>query len=411
MANATVAERVDPGEHENVLPPAMADFDDRYFADATLALADGRVFRGRAFGARATAVAEVVFNTSMTGYQEILTDPSYLGQLVCLTAPEIGNVGCNPDDDESERAGAAGVIVRSLSPVVSNWRASVSLGDFLRQRGLPGVGELDTRALTRHVREHGAICAALSTEGLGDDVLIARAQAAPRMQGQALAHRASTPSRYTWTQRSYRFPGERAVNDTSPLRAVAVDYGIKRNILRCLADEGIEVVVVPSETPAADIVALKPDGVLLSNGPGDPAALEGAVQNVQALLRSHPELPIFGICLGYQLLCLALGGTTYKLKFGHHGGNHPVRDEGGRVAITAQNHGFAVSPSLTTTLCGTNLFDDTAAAARVADRPVFGVQYHPEASPGPHDARAWFAAFARVMRQRRAAQPSRLSGH
>ncbi len=382
----------------------MSEFDGRYFAQATLALADGRVFRGMAFGAETTAVGEVVFNTSMTGYQEILTDPSYAGQLVCLTTPEIGNVGCNAQDVESEAPGAEALIVRALSPVVSNWRADRSLDDDLKARGIPGIAELDTRALTRHLRSVGAVMGAVSTDGTDPQRLVELANAAPGMAGRALAHTVSTGEAYAWSEPTYRWPESAAVPEATA-RVVAYDFGIKHNILRCLADEGVEVSVVPSDTPAADVLAMKPDGVFLSNGPGDPSALPEIVENIRALLANSGELPVFGICLGHQLLCLALGGETYKLKFGHHGGNHPVRDEATqRVAITAQNHGFAASlESLGAgvELTALNLFDHTAAGLRSTQRPVWGVQYHPEASPGPHDAKPLFAVFAQQARDHR----------
>lgn len=369
-----------------------------------MALADGRVFRGEGFGARATAVGEVVFNTSMTGYQEILTDPSYARQLVCLTVPEVGNVGCNAQDVESEAPGAEALIVRALSPVVSNWRSQQSLSAFLEDRGIPGIAEVDTRALTRHLREVGAIMGAVSTEGIAPERLVEMAKAAEPMEGQALAHRVSTGTPYNWSDSTLRWSEDPEVPEAS-LRVVAYDFGIKHNILRCLRDEGIEVTVVPSDTPAADVLAMNPEGIFLSNGPGDPAALPDVVENLRALLEGAGDIPVFGICLGHQLLCLALGGETYKLKFGHHGGNHPVRDEGtGAVAITAQNHGFAASVESfegEAELAALNLFDRTAAGLRLQGRPVWGVQYHPEASPGPHDAKPAFARFAHQIRTRR----------
>jgi carbamoyl-phosphate synthase small subunit len=372
-----------------------------YFGEAVLALADGRVFRGRGFGARATAIGEVVFNTSMTGYQEIITDPSYAGQLVCLTVTEVGNVGCNELDAESRRAGAEGLIVRSLSPVVSNWRAETSLPAYLMARGMPGIGEVDTRALTLHLRETGSVIGALSTDGTDVAALLERAREAPSMEGRALAHHVSTDEPYTWDEGSGFGDVPRVPAD---LHVVAYDFGIKLNILRNLRDVGIRTTVVPASASVDDVLALRPDGVFLSNGPGDPAALRDEIGRIRELLRRAPALPVFGICLGHQLLCLALGGKTYKLKFGHHGGNHPVRNEVGRsVEITAQNHGFAaVLESLGdgAALSHVNLFDDTVAGLRLRDRPVWAVQYHPEASPGPHDARHLFAEFAAMLRAR-----------
>ncbi len=373
-----------------------------YFGEAVLALADGRVFRGRAFGARATAVGEVVFNTSMTGYQEIITDPSYVGQLVCLTVSEVGNVGCNELDAESKRAGAEGLIVRSLSPVVSSWRAETSLPAYLMARGMPGIGEVDTRALTLHLRQSGSVIGALSTDGTDVAALLERAREAPSMEGRALAHHVSTEQPYTWDEGS-AYPGGGA-DVPADLHVVAYDFGIKINILRCMRDVGIRTTVVCASATVDEVLALRPDGVFLSNGPGDPAALGDVVGRIRELLRRAPDLPVFGICLGHQLLTLALGGTTYKLKFGHHGGNHPVRNEHtAAVEITAQNHGFAAaleSMGEGVALSHLNLFDDTVAGLRMRDAPVWAVQYHPEASPGPHDARHLFAEFAGMLRAR-----------
>jgi carbamoyl-phosphate synthase small subunit len=368
-----------------------------------LVLADGRVFRGRGFGARGTLVGEVVFNTSMFGYQEIVSDPSYAGQIVCLTVAEVGNVGCNADDDESERPSAVGLLVRSLSPVVSNWRASESLDAYLVRRGIVGLAELDTRALTRHLRMQGAMMGAISNET--DDVarLHELARTAPTMDGQDLATRVTTTSAYAWTQPSWPATSAAAAG----MHVVAWDFGVKRNILRKLVDRGARITVVPASTRASEILAMQPDGLLLSNGPGDPSAVESVIVELRALLAAAPELPIFGVCLGHQLLCLALGGHTYKLKFGHHGGNHPVRDElDGSIAITSQNHGFAVdldSLGEGAELTHLNLFDRTVAGLRMRSRPVFSVQYHPEASPGPNDSDALFDRFVAAIRARMAA--------
>ncbi len=365
---------------------------------AVLALADGRVFRGEAFGARTTVVGEVVFNTAMAGYQEIVTDPSYRGQLVCLTVPEVGNVGCNDEDRESICHGADGLIVRALSPVVSNWRATSTLSEMLAARGVPGISEIDTRALTRHLRRLGAVMGALSTDGTDEVALVARARGAASMAGRGLCHEVTTPEAYAWSE-----PTWHTEKVAATAHVVVVDFGVKLNILRHLCDRGCRVTVVPSSSTAEAILAHGPDGVLLSNGPGDPAALPDVIANVRALVDRAVALPIFGICLGHQLLSLALGGRTYKLPFGHHGGNHPVRDDMHRaVRITAQNHGFAVEAASLDGAGGAevthvNLFDGTVAGLRLRGRPLFGVQYHPEASPGPHDASGLFDDFAQAV--------------
>ena len=379
--------------------------DTRYHGDATLVLADGRVFKGKAFGAKGTVVGEVVFNTAMSGYQEILSDPSYAGQLVCLTAPEIGNVGVNAEDEESNGHGAMGLLVRTLSPVVSNWRSEGNLGEWLAGRNMPGIAEFDTRALTRHLREQGAMMAALSTDGTSVEELQALAAGAPSMEGRDLANEVSCPERYDWEQGSWYKREEGGAPAEVDLHMVAYDFGIKRNILRMFRDVGVKTTVVPAGTPAAEVLALNPDGVFLSNGPGDPAALEGVIAELETLLdaQSKQGFPVFGICLGHQLLCLALGGRTYKMKFGHHGGNHPVRASAdGRVSITWQNHGFAVDAASLAAhgaqVAEINLFDETVAALTLEGREVRGVQYHPEAAPGPNDASPHFARFADAMR-------------
>ena len=366
-------------------------------APALLVLADGRVFRGVGFGARTPAVGELVFNTAMSGYQEIVTDPSYTGQLVCLTVAEVGNVGVNPDDEESRGHGCAGLIVRSLAERPSNWRATQDLPGYLAARGLPGICELDTRALTRHLRDAGAVMAALSTDGRGVEELLRMAREAPSMEGQDLTRRVSASQRGAWDSPSWG-----VTPPATDVHVVCWDFGVKLNLLRRLRDEGARVTVVPTGTTAAEIVALRPDGVLLSNGPGDPAAATGVIAQLRLLLDTL-AVPVFGVCLGHQLLALALGGRTYKLKFGHHGGNHPVRHEDtGRVAITSQNHGFAVdigSLGAGAVLTHRNLFDGTAAGLRLRDRPIASVQYHPEASPGPHDASDLLTGFVAQVRR------------
>ncbi|WP_456320265.1 glutamine-hydrolyzing carbamoyl-phosphate synthase small subunit [Paraliomyxa miuraensis] len=383
-------------------PDAFGDRGPAYFGEGVLALADGRVFRGLAFGARATVVGEVVFNTSMTGYQEIITDPSYAGQLVCLTVSEVGNVGVNADDAESRSAGAEGLIVRSLSPMVSNWRAEQTLAAYLESRGMPGLAELDTRALTRHLRRVGAVMGALSTVDTDAERLVAMARDAAPMEGRGLAHEVSTKEAYGWSRGTWG----QGTPPSPDVHVVAYDFGIKHEILCNLVDQGIRVTVVPSTTSVDDVLALAPDGVFLSNGPGDPAALTDVIERTRDLLHRDARMPVWGICLGHQLMCLALGGKTYKLKFGHHGGNHPVRDErSAAVAITAQNHGFAVdAESLGTEVEVThlNLFDRTVGGLRVRDRPQWSVQYHPEASPGPHDSQGLFVEFAHAVRSARA---------
>ena len=398
--------RAAPSEEHlrDALGPALGP----YRVPATLVLADGRAFRGLGFGGLGTAVGEVVFNTAMSGYQEIITDPSYTGQLVCLTAAEIGNVGVNDEDEESRGLGCAGLLVRSLSPIVSNHRARRSLADYLAARSTPGMAEFDTRALTRHIREAGAMMAALSTEEHDVARLLARVRAAPGMEGANLASAVSTRQAYAWNERSWDARQRSDAEAPADVHIVVVDFGVKHNILRRLRDAGARSTVVPASVRVDELLALAPDGVLLSNGPGDPAACEAAIREVRRLLATRPELPVFGICLGHQILCLALGGATYKLKFGHHGGNHPVRDEQTqRVAITSQNHGFAVDLESISragqgvTLTQVNLFDQTVAGFRLPDRPVSGVQYHPEDAPGPHDAGGLLRSFVREVRRRR----------
>jgi carbamoyl-phosphate synthase small subunit len=373
---------------------------------AILALADGTVFRGSAIGAPGAAVGEVVFNTAITGYQEILTDPSYAQQLVTLTYPHIGNVGVNDGDCESRRAFAAGLIVRDRALAVSNWRATGSLTDYLEAEKVVGIAEIDTRKLTRILRERGAQNGCIMAgPGIDADDAVTRARAFPGLQGADLARQVTTETRYSWRSGSW----ELARNDfkvaTNPQwRVAAYDYGIKRNILRCLADHGCDVEVFPATTPAHEVLATAPDGVFLSNGPGDPEACDYAINAIREILQSG--IPVFGICLGHQLLGLACGARTVKMKFGHHGANHPVQDlRTGQVLITSQNHGFAVDEtSLPETLIATHrsLFDRSLQGIAHTRAPAFSFQGHPEASPGPHDMRPLFEYFGDLMRRRSA---------
>ena len=435
---------------------------------AVLALEDGRVFNGRAAGARTRRGGEVVFNTSHTGYQEVFTDPSYAGQIVCLTYPHIGNVGANSDDQESSKPYIEGLIVRDFSPISSNWRSTESAQQYLERYGVPVIWDIDTRALVRHLRQVGALRGIVSTDGTAAEQLVAEARALPTMAGQELASRVTSPKVYAWSQGSIdlaapiaaataasanagarvssghdfsraeknalrsgvstpegRLGGRsfssdksapekqgasaksasrskldrEAADAKSQHRVVAYDFGIKQNILRLLVDHGCEVTVVPAQTSAEDVLALKPHGVFLSNGPGDPEPVGYAIENIRKLLG---RVPIFGICLGHQLCGLALGGRTFKLKFGHHGSNHPVKNLlTQKVEITAQNHGFCVDPeslpSSDVEITHVNLNDHTNEGMRHRTLPLFSVQYHPEASPGPHDARYLFDDFMAMM--------------
>ncbi len=369
---------------------------------ALLALADGSLWPGWAFGAPGERTGEVVFNTSLTGYQEVLTDPSYHGQIVVMSQPHIGNYGTNLEDNESQRAWVAGFVVRSASPVASNWRATGSLDAYLCHHGIAGISGVDTRALVRHIRTQGAQNAALSSVDPDPERLVALARAAPDITGLDLARDVTCPESYHWSYddaRGYETLGLVSSNGDGPrFHVVAYDFGLKRNILRLLAAHGCRVTVVPAGTPASEVLALKPDGVFLSNGPGDPAAVLYGIAAVRNLLG---RLPMFGICLGHQILGLALGGTTYKLKFGHRGANQPVKHlASGRVEISSHNHGFAVRaeslpPGVEVT--HVNLNDGCVEGLRAAALRAFGVQYHPEAAPGPHDSRYLFDEFIQLM--------------
>src|SRR5881227_2329184 len=369
---------------------------------ATLALEDGRVFRGKGYGAKGECYGEVVFNTSITGYQEIFTDPSYSGQIVVLTNPEIGNYGTNQEDNEATRPWIEGLIVREFSRVSSNWRSQQVAEEYLEQFKVPVLSDIDTRSLVRHLRDNGVMRGVVSTIESDTDKLIAKARSIPKMDGTDLAKEVSTKRPYVWEtgERSHEPIAVVGVKD-EPARfhVVAYDFGIKQNILRKLRGECCKVTVVPAQTTAEDVLALKPDGVFLSNGPGDPEPLDYQASQVRKLIG---KAPIFGICLGHQLVGLALGGKTYKLKFGHHGGNHPVRQERtGKIEITAHNHNFAVDPdSLKDSeveLTHFDLNDGTLEGMRHKTMPLFTVQYHPEASPGPHDSHYLFGDFVKMI--------------
>ncbi len=382
--------------------------------NAILVLEDGTIYHGKSFGAATTVVGEVVFNTSLTGYQEVITDPSYRGQMVCMTVAHVGNTGINPEDVESDRPQVTAFIVREVSSVVSNWRANETLHAYLQQHQIPGISEIDTRALTRRIRDKGVLHAALCTDGSHTaEELLAMAQSWEGLDGRDLVSEVTCQEAYHWadgtrvewtpvaagkdvsTDVDAQTPAER----DRPL-VVAYDFGIKHNILRRLTSHGLRITVVPANTPAEDVLAMQPDGIFLSNGPGDPAGVPYAAAAVETLIDA--KVPTFGICLGHQIIGLALGGTTYKLKFGHHGGNQPVSDVSAtNVQITAQNHNYAVSMEqlpANVEITHRNLNDDTVEGLRLTDRPVFCVQYHPEASPGPHDADLLFARFAQLVK-------------
>lgn len=372
---------------------------------AILALEDGTLFRGVSIGADGQSVGEVVFNTAMTGYQEILTDPSYARQMVTLTYPHIGNTGTNEEDEESSRIWAAGLIIRDLPLVASSWRKEKSLDQYLRDNGIQGIAEIDTRKLTRILRDKGALNGCIMA---GDNVDEAAALDAAKgfagLKGMDLAKEVSVKESYRWYQKTWQWgEGHQATADELPFKVVAYDYGVKRNILRMLVDRGCDLTVVPAQTPASEVLAMKPDGIFLSNGPGDPEPCDYAIKAIQEFLET--DIPLFGICLGHQLLALASGARTVKMKAGHHGANHPVKNlDNGTVMITSQNHGFAAEEAtLPENLRATHrsLFDDTLQGIHRTDRPAFGFQGHPEASPGPHDASPLFDHFIALMTQRK----------
>ena len=373
---------------------------------AILALEDGRLFEGRAFGAPGTSTGEICFNTSMTGYQEVITDPSYRGQIVTMTYPQIGNYGVNPEDAESASPHVRGFVIGELSPIASNYRSRQTLADYFTEHGILGIEHVDTRALTKHLRSLGAMRACLTTELSGEEAITA-AKESPSMEGCDLVKEVTCSEAYLWEDDSRRFTLPNTVTgqegnwaELPPIRSriVAYDFGIKYNILRRLRQVGFEVEVVPSTTPADVVLAKDPDGIFLSNGPGDPAALGYIHEEVKKLIGKKP---IFGICLGNQILGHVFGGKTFKLKFGHSGGNQPVKDlRTGKISITSQNHGFAVDPGSfdsSVEVTHINLNDDTVEGIRHKDHPIFSVQYHPEAAPGPHDATYFFDEFADLV--------------
>src|SRR6201993_356523 len=388
--------------------PALARWGVGEQMQAILALEDGRIFRGEGYGAKGECYGEVVFNTSLTGYQEIFTDPSYAGQIVVLTNPEIGNYGTNNSDDEANKPYIEGLVTREFSPVSSNWRSQQVADEYLERFQVPVISEIDTRALVRHLRTNGVMRGVISSIETNADALVEKARGIRKMDGTDLAKVVSTKARYEWESEGPDPLSQPVIAEESEpqiekrdLHVVAYDFGIKKNILRMLSKEGCRVTVVPAETSAEDVLSLNPDGVFLSNGPGDPEPVTYAQENIRKLVG---RTPVFGICLGHQLIGLALGGKTYKLKFGHHGGNHPVKQmESGKVEITAHNPNFAVDPdSLKTSdvdLTHIDLNDNTLEGLRHKSLPLFSVQYHPEASPGPHDSNYLFRDFRKMMEE------------
>ncbi len=372
---------------------------------ALLVLEDGTIFKGVSIGAEGCSVGEVVFNTSMTGYQEILTDPSYSRQIVTLTYPHIGNTGTNSEDEESANIHAQGLIIRDLPLVASNFRSELSLSDYLKRQNVVGIADIDTRKLTRILREKGALAGCIMTgKQLDEAAALAHAKAFPGLKGMDLAKEVTVAEAYRWAEGSWELGKGHTTPAELPFHVVAYDFGAKRNILRMLVDRGCRLTVVPAKTPAAEVLAMNPDGIFLSNGPGDPAPCDYAIAAIQEFLKT--EIPVFGICLGHQLLGLASGAKTVKMKFGHHGGNHPVKDlDRDVVMITSQNHGFAVDEAtLPANLRATHksLFDGSLQGIHRTDKPAFSFQGHPEASPGPHDAAPLFDHFIELIKKYRA---------
>lgn len=371
--------------------------------EAVLALADGTIFRGTAIGAEGQSIGEVVFNTALTGYQEILTDPSYANQIVTLTYPHIGNVGVNSEDQESDQIWAAGLVIRDLPLMVSNFRSEQSLDQYLAHHGIVGIADIDTRKLTRILRETGAQSGCIIVGEIDEQKAVQAAKQFPGLKGMDLAKQVTTTEAYQWQQKSWQLGQGYQQQDAFKFKVVAYDFGVKQNILRMLVDRGCDLTVVPAQTPSSEVLAMNPDGVFLSNGPGDPEPCEYAIEAITELLKT--DIPLFGICLGHQLLALASGAKTGKMKFGHHGANHPVEDIANKtVMITSQNHGFAVEEEgLPSCLKATHrsLFDGSLQGIHRTDKPAFSFQGHPEASPGPHDAAPLFDHFIELMEARR----------
>ncbi|EDY85796.1 carbamoyl-phosphate synthase, small subunit [gamma proteobacterium HTCC5015] len=376
----------------------------RLTTPALLVLEDGSFFRGVSIGAEGHTVGEVVFNTAMSGYQEILTDPSYARQIVTLTYPHIGNVGTNAEDEESDRVHAAGLVIRDLPMLTSNWRSSEPLADYLKRHNIVAIADIDTRRLTRILRDKGSQNGCIVTGAVSEDEALEKARAFPGLKGMDLAKEVTVTDAYSWSEGSWDLEqGHVDRSDDQRFKVVAYDFGVKRNILRMLADRGCDLTVVPAQTPASEVLAMKPDGVFLSNGPGDPEPCDYAIEAIQQIL-DHGETPVFGICLGHQLLGLASGASSIKMKFGHHGANHPVQDlASSQVMISSQNHGFAIDEdSLPEHVKATHrsLFDGSLQGIERSDKPAFSFQGHPEASPGPHDVAPLFDRFIDLMAKR-----------